>query len=417
MFEIGIPGVGIAVPRPAGDGTSGPGGASAIQTESCPNAAIDPNETATISYAITNIGGGPTANLTATLQASGGVTLPTGPQNYGAIAPGATVAKNFTFKAAGNCGDTITLTFQLQDGGTNYGTVTVNYILGASVVSASTFSENFDGVGAPTLPAGWVTANTGTAPAWVTSTTASDTPLNSAFGGGTATPGDNSLTSPTFVVPAAPGSGTDAHVELSFRNSYNTEGGFDGGVLEISISAGPFIDIVTAGGSFIAGGYNGVIGITDSVLTGRQAWTGTSGGFITTTVRMPTASLGQNAQLRWRTAYDTGTSPVGAGLRIDTVSVNGVTRTCCTSPTAANVSVSGRVLMPDGNGLRNAVVSMADQNGVTRTAISNSFGWYRFDNVESGQTYFMAVRAKKFSFSTRLLNVSDEMTDVDFAPE
>jgi hypothetical protein len=116
---------------------------------------------------------------------------------------------------------------------------------------------------------------------------------------------------------------------LSFKNSYNTEANFDGGVLEISINGGPFVDIIAAGGSFLEGGYSGLIGVTDSVLTGRQAWTGNSGGFITTTVILPPASYGQNAQLRWRTAFDTGTNPAGGGIRIDDVSIFAATRLCC----------------------------------------------------------------------------------------
>src|SRR6185436_20152817 len=43
----------------------------------------------------------------------------------------------------------------------------------------------------------------------------------------------------------------------------------------------------------------------------------------------PSAAFGQNAQFRWRVAYDTGTSPAGGGLRIDTISISTVTYTCC----------------------------------------------------------------------------------------
>ncbi len=118
-------------------------------------------------------------------------------------------------------------------------------------------------------------------------------------------------------------------MRLTFRNSYNTEPTFDGAVLEISINGGAFADILAAGGSFIEGGYNGSITVTDNVLTGRAAWTGNSAGFITTTVVLPPASYGQNAQLRWRTAYDTGTNPGGGGQRIDTISIYQSTRFCC----------------------------------------------------------------------------------------
>ena len=63
------------------------GGATAITAESCslPNNAIDPGETVTLNFDLTNIGTANTTNLVATMQATGGVTAPSGPQNYGVL--------------------------------------------------------------------------------------------------------------------------------------------------------------------------------------------------------------------------------------------------------------------------------------------------------------------------------------------
>jgi hypothetical protein len=44
---------------------------------------------------------------------------------------------------------------------------------------------------------------------------------------------------------------------------------------------------------------------------------------------LPPAADGQNARLRWRTAYDTGTHPAGGGLRIDSLSLYTATYICC----------------------------------------------------------------------------------------
>ena len=327
IWEIGIPGRQLPVARGAG---------ATIVAEGCipGNGVIDPSEDVTVSFGVTNIGPGQTNDLVVTLLPTGGVTFPTGPVNYGVVAAGATVAKNFSFTNSASCGDTITLTFHMQDGDLDLGNFSVSFTLGVLADSPPTFTENFDGVTAPALPAGWTTARSGTGanpPLWVTSTT-NHTPPNSAFGAGSTTPGENSLTSPTIAIPAAPVAGSNPGVRLTFRNSYNTEPDFDGAVLEISINGGPFQDIIAAGGSFVAGGYNGTIVLTDNVLTGRAAWTGNSGGFITSTVVLPAASYTQNAQLRWRTAYDTGTNPTGGGQRIDTISIYPSTRFCCGGP-------------------------------------------------------------------------------------
>jgi hypothetical protein len=352
----------------------------------------------TISYSITNVGGGPTVDLVATLQPTGGVMLSAGPQvqSYGAIPPGGTVTRNFTFTATGQCNGTLTPTFQLQDGNINYGIVTVTYTLGALVTGAPALAENFDGVVAPALPAGWTTAQAGTAPLWATTTAFSDTAPNSAATDGSALPGDNSLTTPPIAIPAAPGVGTNPHVELSFRNYYNTEGGFDGGVLEISIAAGPFVDILAAGGSFTSGGYNGTISPTDSVLTGRQAWTGNGGGFITTTVVLPPASYGQNAQLRWRTAYDTGTNPGGGGMRIDTVSIYTATRVCCGVPTAAPANIAGRITTAAGDPLAGVTLNLGGAR--TARAITDSEGNYRFNNLDVGAFYTVTPTLVNYHF-------------------
>jgi subtilisin-like proprotein convertase family protein len=104
------------------------GGTPVITAESCvpANLALDPGETVTVNLPIVNNGGAgaTTSNLVATLQAVGGVSSPSGPQTYGAVAQGAAaVVKSFTFTISASCGQVVDITLQLQDGATNYGTV------------------------------------------------------------------------------------------------------------------------------------------------------------------------------------------------------------------------------------------------------------------------------------------------------
>ena len=86
-------------------------------------------------------------------------------------------------------------------------------------------------------------------------------------------------------------------------------------------------------------------------------------------------------------------------------------------PTAANVSVSGRVLTANGNGIRNAIVVLTNAQGESRSARTGSFGYYRFSDVQAGETYVISVNSKQFQFSPRTINVSDELTDVDFVSD
>jgi hypothetical protein len=111
---------------------------STLVNESCPpaNGAIDPGETPTVNLRLMNSGTGPTSNLVATLQPNANVLAPSGPQTYGAMAPGTTAGRDFTFTAAGNCGDVITLTLQLQDGATSLGTASYTFTLGCNTACA-----------------------------------------------------------------------------------------------------------------------------------------------------------------------------------------------------------------------------------------------------------------------------------------
>src|SRR5581483_3980555 len=100
-----------------------------------------------------------TTNLVVTLLATNGVSSPTGPQPYGSIiAGGNAVTQMFSFTASGACGSAINPVLQLQEGGTNIGTTTFSIPLGQI---ATIYSENFDGVTAPALPAGWTTSASG----------------------------------------------------------------------------------------------------------------------------------------------------------------------------------------------------------------------------------------------------------------
>jgi hypothetical protein len=148
-------------------------------------------------------------------------------------------------------------------------------------------SEAFDAITAPALPAGWTaTALTGAVAPWQTVTTTVHTAPNAAFA-----PDPNFVSDNVLV---------------------------DGAVLEIKIGGGVFTDVVSAGGSFVTGGYDKVVSTSYSnPLAGRMAWTGNSGGYRDTLVNLPAAAAGQTVQLRWRVGTDS--SVPATGQRLDTL--------------------------------------------------------------------------------------------------
>lgn len=109
----------------------------------------------------------------------------------------------------------------------------------------------------------------------------------------------------------------------------------------------------------------------------------------------------------------TGDNPNGTRTSPDIYTA----RVTVAAPTAAMVSLGGRVLTSDGRGVRNASVQLTDSTGTVRQVLTSSFGYYRFDDVSVGQTYVVAVASKRFAFTARTLTVADELTEVDFVAQ
>lgn len=88
-----------------------------------------------------------------------------------------------------------------------------------------------------------------------------------------------------------------------------------------------------------------------------------------------------------------------------------------TSPTAAGVSIAGRVLTTDGRGLRNAIVTLTDPQGVARHSVTSSFGYYRFDDVTAGSTYTVTVASKRYQFAPQLVTITDDIVELDITAQ
>lgn len=289
-------------------------GSSIVSETGVPsNQVIDVGETVTVNLSLADIGAGSSANLQATLLATDGVTLPGGPQIYGSIpAGGAAVGRSFTFTASASASGTITATLQLQDGALQLDPVMFSFPVGTRTNS---FTQNFDGTTAPALPAGWTTAKSNGQALWMTSIANRDTLPNAAFTAAASSAGVNEIVSPAVTI-----SGTSP--KLIFRHSYNLQSGFDGAVLQMKIGSGAFTDVVTAGGTFVSGGYPATLSSTSNPLGKIPAWTGNSGGFVTTEVDLPAAIAGQSVQFKWRCGSNSSTS--SPGWYMDSVALSAV---------------------------------------------------------------------------------------------
>lgn len=89
----------------------------------------------------------------------------------------------------------------------------------------------------------------------------------------------------------------------------------------------------------------------------------------------------------------------------------------CLAPTAASVAVGGRVLAAKGRGLAGARVTSTNQAGETRYAMTNPFGYYRFDDVAAGETYIFEVRSKRCRFAPQVVSVTEDLPELNFVAE
>jgi hypothetical protein len=178
-------------------------------------------------------------------------------------------------------------------------------------------------------------------------------------------------TSGSVAVPAT------GQVTLRFCHFFNWETfqgmGCDGGVLELSVNGGPFVDILAAGGSFSAGGYNGSIAsplCNTNPLYGRQVWTGTNPSNPETVAVLPTSVLGQSLRFQLRAGTDSSSPPPAGqfGWEVDDVSLERTQPTAVTVTSFTAVRAVRGVVLRWNSGSEAGLVGFALQrNGMRLT--------------------------------------------------
>ncbi|MFM7671377.1 MAG: M36 family metallopeptidase [Bacteroidota bacterium] len=181
-------------------------------------------------------------------------------------------------------------------------------------INSGTYFAPVTGLNEPvlntTIPPSW--SATG---AWTITNTQSSSAPNSFFMPNPAAISDASLAMASGVL-LNPGTISN-YSTLSFKHSFNTEDGWDGGVVEISNNGG--LTWSDLGSRMIEGKYNGSMGTgSNNPLGGRAAFTGLSNGFWNTKVNL-SSYAGQSVKIRFRFASDDNTAPTGGGWWVDDI--------------------------------------------------------------------------------------------------
>lgn len=158
-------------------------------------------------------------------------------------------------------------------------------------------------------------------------------------------------------------------------------------------------------------GVGNSIPITGSLgkIAATTSNTGAGNGWASVLVPLPatTAVIGRTFFARWY-VQDAG-APGGfavSPVAQFTVFGDGVE--------ASTVTISGQVLTPDGRGLGNARVVLADPMGSRRAVTTSTFGYYTFDNVYTGINYSLGVSSRIYRFDSINITVTTDLTNVIF---
>ena len=80
--------------------------------------------------------------------------------------------------------------------------------------------------------------------------------------------------------------------------------------------------------------------------------------------------------------------------------------------TAAPATVKGRVVLQNGRGLSKALVQLMNDNGEIVQATTNQFGYFQFNEVETGQGYTVTVQHKRYKSLAQFVQVNGDAEDL-----
>ncbi len=141
---------------------------------------------------------------------------------------------------------------------------------------------------------------------------------------------------------------------------------------------------------------------------------------------VPATAIEENFQfIRRESGLNTSFAPSTVDSFFNTFKLNNVSSFSdwalgALAPTAASASISGRVLTPNGIGIKNATVVLTGGN-LTEPVYSRTgtFGYYNFPQVLVGQTYVVTVNSKRFTFSnpSQIVSLQDNLEELDFVSD
>ena len=218
------------------------------------------------------------------------------------------------------------------------------------------------------------------------------------------------------------------------------------------VGAGILSVTVPVGGDYLVIGAVAAIGVDSSVSTTNALFSAT-GNSASPTLIVPTtpddfvldvlaseynslSAIPNATQTReWRQSGDPAPPPdfyVGAGSTKAAVNASSVTMSWALQNSgnwalggvrieevfmASSVSIEGQVTDSNNRALSRVAVTLSGGEGGRQTAITNQFGYFRFENLQAGQTVILRAQSKQYTFAPKILTPSEDVQDVIITPE
>lgn len=107
---------------------------------------------------------------------------------------------------------------------------------------------------------------------------------------------------------------------------------------------------------------------------------------------------------------------VGGGNGVNyTLNIDGPRAGACPAPYWQPGELSGRVVDRAGRGIARVLVTVSDGGSNTRTAMTNTFGNFRFTDMPAGR-YTITPKTAKYTFVPSTINLSGNLTGLEIMP-
>jgi hypothetical protein len=73
-------------------------------------------------------------------------------------------------------------------------------------------------------------------------------------------------------------------------------------------------------------------------------------------------------------------------------------------------------LTTHGRGVSGVVITVQGTDGVSKTVVTNTLGYYKFNDLQTGELFVVTAKSKRYTFDVpvQVINLGDNIAGLDF---